>query len=114
MNRRSAVKNLLVSAGTVITFPSWVLSAGFADQPVYNTSYTPQEQAILASVCDTIIPAGNAVGALSVGVDKYLQKLFDDCYEPAINEEVKNQLIALQSSSKMASGKLFTELNPSE
>jgi hypothetical protein len=55
---------------------------------------------MLASITDTIIPAGNSIGALSVGVDKFLQKLIDDCYEKDVQDNVKTQLKLWNSAAK--------------
>jgi hypothetical protein len=69
----------------------------------YNYSsnfFSVAEQKILASITDTIIPAGNSIGALSVGVDKFLQKLIDDCYEKNAQDNVKTQLKSLEDTAK--------------
>jgi hypothetical protein len=73
----------------------------------HDTSFSVLEQQLLAQLVDTIIPAGTSVGALSVGVDKYLQKLIDDCYEPAVGDNVKKQLAALQESAHKNYGQPF-------
>src|SRR6185503_4089531 len=61
------------------------------------------------SITDTIIPAGNSIGALSVGVDKFLQKLIDDCYEKDVQANVKAQLKALETSAQSIHKKLFAD-----
>ncbi|MHA4845722.1 gluconate 2-dehydrogenase subunit 3 family protein [Flavitalea antarctica] len=110
MNRRSAVKNLALASGAMITLPSWMLKIGMTDHPTFVTDFTTAEQDILAKMCDTMIPAGNAIGALSVGVDKYLIKLIDDCYEPEVKANVKKHLHQLESSCLANQGKSFTDL----
>ena len=54
----------------------------------YTSSFTLSEQQVRLH-CDTIIPAGDSIGALSVGVDKFLQKLIDKCYDSKVQENVK-------------------------
>lgn len=71
----------------------------------------PELQEILASVADTIIPAGNSIGALSVGVDKFLQKLIDNCYEEEVQDNVKTQLMALEATAQSTYGRTFQECN---
>jgi len=75
-------------------------SCGISDKNTHLSSFSPEEQNILSAIADTIIPAGNAVGALSVGVDKYLQKLIDDCYEKPVQENIKKQLAVLNELAK--------------
>jgi hypothetical protein len=112
MNRRTAVKNVALASGSLITLPSWMLKLGLSDQPTFESGFTSEEQEILAKICDTIIPAGNSIGAISVGVDKFLIKLIDDCFEPGVQSNVKQQLHALQSSGQANGGKSFTDLSP--
>lgn len=100
MNRRKVLKQLTIAAGGLITLPQWMASCGISDSNVHASSFSSTEQRLLASVCDTIIPAGNAIGALSVGVDKYLQKLIDDCYEKDVQDNVKFRLKDLEKSAK--------------
>jgi hypothetical protein len=44
-----------------------------------------------------------------VGVDKFLQKLFADCYEKEVQDNIKMQLEALETSSQNLYGKSFKE-----
>jgi hypothetical protein len=107
MNRRIAVKNLVLATGSLITLPRWMKAFGNGN-PTHLSSFSVSEQQILATVTDTIIPAGNSIGALSVGVDKYFQKLVDDCYEKAEQENVKKGLQRLEESTQSTYGKPFT------
>jgi len=109
MDRRKAIKNLAIVSGGLITLPQWMVSCGVSDTTIHQTSFSVAEQKILASITDTIIPAGNSIGALSVGVDKFLQKLIDDCYEKDVQENVKTQLKALEESAKTTQKKSFAD-----
>lgn len=94
-----------------------------SDKDTHLSGFTPNAQATLAGLVDAIIPGGGAgapeggvagaggtaaaagaPGALAVGVDKFLQKLIDDCYEPTAKEAVKKQLAALDDAAKSAYG----------
>jgi hypothetical protein len=99
MDRRKVLKNIAIVSGGLITLPQWMVSCGVSDTTVHQTSFSSAEQKILANITDTIIPAGNSIGALSVGVDKFLQKLIDDCYEKDVQDNVKAQLKALEGSA---------------
>lgn len=109
MDRRRAIKNLAIVSGGLITLPQWVVSCGMSDSTTHQTSFSIAEQRILASITDTIIPAGNSIGALSVGVDKFLQKLIDDCYEKEVQDNVKIQLKALEDSAKAINKRSFAD-----
>jgi hypothetical protein len=107
MNRRKAVKNLLIGSGGLITLPFWMEACGISDKNTHQSSFSPAEQEMLAKITDTIIPAGNSIGALSVGTDKFLQKLIDDCYEKPVQDNVNRQMQSLETSAKTNYGKSF-------
>ena len=107
MNRRDTIKKLMAASGALVTLPSWAESWTRPEVNSFRSSFLQEQQTILASVTDTIIPQGNDIGALSVGVDKFLQKLFDKCYEPAVGENVKKQLAALETNAQAALSKNF-------
>src|SRR6187402_2044373 len=109
MDRRKAIKNLAIVSGGLITLPQWMVSCGVSDTTIHQTSFSIGEQKILASITDTIIPAGNSIGALSVGVDKFLQKLIDDCYEKDAQENVKTQLKYLEAGAKTINKRSFAD-----
>jgi len=109
MNRRRTIKQLVIAGGGLVTLPQWMISCGISDSPVHKSSFSQLEQELIASVADTIIPPGNSIGALSVGVDKYLQKLIDDCFEKDVQDNVKAQLKKLDVSAQSSNKKAFTE-----
>ena len=114
MDRRKAIKNLAIVSGGLIITPQWMVSCGVSDTTIHQTSFSIAEQKILAGITDTIIPAGNNIGALSAGVDKFLQKLIDDCYEKTIQDNVKTQLNGLEESAKAAHKKSFADCTQSQ
>ena len=112
MNRRKTIKQLVIAGGGLITLPQWIVSCGISDSPTHQTLFSQGEQELISSVVDTIIPAGNPIaigstGALSVGVDKYLIKLIDDCFEKEVQDNVKAQLKALSVSAQSLHHKSF-------
>ena len=109
MNRRTALKNISLVTGSVISLPAWMVSCGISDKNTHQSGFNSTEQKILSAVTDTIIPAGTSIGALSVGVDKFLQKLIDDCYEKPIQDNVKQQLHALDIVADNDHGKSFSD-----
>ena len=114
MNRRKSIKQIAIAAGGLITLPQWMISCGISDSPIHQSTFSKAEQDLLSSVADTIIPAGNSIGALSVGVDRYLQKLIDDCFEKEVQDNVKAQLSRLETSAKSVSNKSFSQCNQSQ
>lgn len=119
MNRRKSIKQLAIAAGGVIILPQWMISCGISDSETHSTSFSISEQELLASIVDTIIPAGTGIagekiGALAVGTDKFLQKLIDDCYDKEAQDNVKAQLKALAALAKSLHDKSFADCNAAQ
>ena len=98
MNRRKIIKNLMLGSVGIVSLPAWA-KGWKVDEMDFPLLYSNDEQGILAAVVNTIIPQGNAIGALSIGVDKYLQQLLADCYEVEIQDNVRLQLNLLNESA---------------
>ncbi len=113
MDRRKSLKNLLMGSLSLVSLPTWANGWGPSDVNIPNL-YVDDDQKILSSVVDTIIPQGDQIGALSVGVDKYIQRLLADCYEKEIQESFKQQLNDLNESASETFGKPFVSCNPDE
>lgn len=114
MNRRTTLKNLLIASGGLITLPSWAQHWSAEELTTLPSSFATADQQLLSAVADTILPAGNSIGALSVGVDKFLEKLIANCYEHDVQENVKTQLSALDNNAKTAYGNSFTSCDQTQ
>lgn len=108
MNRRESLKTLALATGSLIALPGWAQDWTSASIAGSYSIFSSSQQDILVSVVDTIIPAGNSIGALSVGVDKFLQKLLTDCYDAETQKNVKDQLEKLEQRATAANGKSFS------
>ncbi len=97
---------MLLSSG-LISLPAWANGWQVQDIASGSSAFAASEEEILTAVVDTIIPQGNSIGALSVGVDKFLQKLLNDCYDTVTQDNVKKQLNNLEAMSLAAYGKSF-------
>jgi len=97
---------MVLSSG-LISLPAWANGWRVSDLTISASTFATSEQEILTAVVDTIIPQGNSIGAIAVGVDKFLQKLLSDCYDTATQDNVKKQLNHLEAMSVTAYGKSF-------
>ncbi len=113
MNRRDSLRYLVAASGGLVALPAW--AEGWSRSTVAHlSSFLPTEQEILTSVTDTIIPVGNGMGALTVGVDKYLQKLIDNCYDSDAQQNIKKQLTALNANAQSVHQKNFAQCGQKE
>jgi hypothetical protein len=108
VKRRDSIKSIVLLSSGLISLPAW--ANGWQAQDITSggaSVFATSEQEILTAVVDTIIPQGNSIGALSVGVDKFLEKLLNDCYDSATQDNVKKQLNNLEAMSLITYGKSF-------
>lgn len=104
---------MLAAAGGLVALPAWAEAWDIKSLGTIQGSALSDSE-LLASVVDTIIPAGDSIGALSVGVDKFLQKLLAHCYEKDVQENVASQLKALNKKAKSTTGKPFSSCDQSQ
>ncbi len=108
MNRRDSLKTLLKTSGALVALPAWAHEWTREGIDLTRSIFSASQQDILVSVVDTIIPAGKSIGAISVGVDKFLGKLIADCYDADTQKNVKDQLDKLEQSAVSAHAKSFS------
>ena len=111
MKRRDSLKVLLASGGALLSLPSWAQNWNISEISQPASVFSETHQQLLSAVADTIILAGNSIGALTVGVDKFLIKLFDDCYTPEVQENLKSILTKLDSTAQSRFAQSFTSCN---
>lgn len=109
MNRRDSIKAMFVTAGGIASLPAWAEGWTLDTVPPATGVFNATEQQVLASIADTIIPKGDSIGALSVGVDKFLVGLLANCYEPDVQENVVKQVASLNTKAVAAGGKDFAQ-----
>ena len=97
----------MAASGTLIALPSWAEGWNSTNTATHVSSFSLEAQNTLAAVADTIIPTGDSIGAMSVGVDKFLQRLFDDCYEAEVRNNIRQQLQSLERSAEARHRKTF-------
>lgn len=113
MDRRNTLKRLMAASGGLIALPSWA-HGWTVGELTFDSSFSLKEQELLTAVSDTIIPAGDAIGAKSVGVDKFLLKLIEDCYPPEVLDNIKTQLNGLDASARSEYGKAYIDCDQAE
>ena len=108
MNRRSSLRQLLVGGSSLLVLPAWAQKWEINSLLPYVSSFSKKESDTLSSIVDTIIPSADGkMGAKTVGVDLFLEKLFDKCYEKEINDNIKYQLEALDRFALNVFGNKF-------
>lgn len=110
MNRRQAIS---LGAAAAVAIPAgliwWNKSA--LSKP---TAWNENRQAILEAAVDAIIPETKTPGAKSLGVDRYVAKVVQDCLDAEKQALFSNSLVALDKAAKKQFSKAFKLLSASE
>ncbi|OKL42049.1 gluconate 2-dehydrogenase subunit 3 family protein [Pontibacter flavimaris] len=114
MDRRSAVKGLLIFAGSVAVLPSCVLEEGKASIPLDHLDVSAGEEELLAEVVETLIPATDTPGAKAMGLHLFTLKMLDDCYSREDQQTFMTGMTAFAELAKEQTGKRFTKCSPEQ
>lgn len=115
MDRRTSIRHLLMSSGALVALPAWAHGWTKDELTTGEGFLSPDQESMLSSMVDTILPAvEKGMGGLKVGVDKFLIKLFDQCYEPDIQRNISTQLSQLSEKSKALFDRSFQECSMAE
>ena len=91
---------MALATGSMVILPSWAKGWHKNQLLATQSCFTTEEEKLLTSLADAIIPAGQEnVGALSVGVDQFLIRLFSDCYEKEVQDKIKHQLLQINQKA---------------
>lgn len=79
-----------------------------------DSAFSSKEQRLISSVADTIIPEKDSFGAIPQGVDKFLIRLFDECYEEDVRNNIKLQLSVLDKKAMNTAGNSFPDCSQTQ
>jgi hypothetical protein len=79
MERRLALKNLLIIAGGTILLPSCLNQDKKVSIPLNHINVSAEHEALLAEMVETIIPKTDTPGARELGVHQFVLVMIDDC-----------------------------------
>ncbi|GAB3707972.1 gluconate 2-dehydrogenase subunit 3 family protein [Spirosoma flavus] len=118
MNRRDALMRVAALAGATITLPALAdtLEASAArraltGKPVF---FTPDQDATVAELAETIIPTTKTPGAKAAKVNEIIDVILKDCYKPDDQQRFVEGLAQTNKLSQDAYGKAFVQLDPTQ
>lgn len=114
MKRREALKTLGFAAAGLVALPAWARGWNPQEIALSSSSFSMNEQAILSSVAGTIIPEKDGIGAIPLEVDKFLVRLFDECYEEDARANIKLQLNELNKKAQNSHNKSFSDCSQTQ
>ncbi|WP_343848726.1 gluconate 2-dehydrogenase subunit 3 family protein [Algoriphagus jejuensis] len=114
MNRRIALRHLALISGGLVLIPSCDFSKEDILAAYDKLKVSASQKALLGSISDTIIPAGEIKGALDLEVPDFILVMVNDCFTEENQEKFTVGLGAFQDYVKKSAGKKFEDLTTKE
>jgi hypothetical protein len=114
MNRRIALKQLgFITAGAMI-LPSCVHKARELSIALKNIVITGDQEAVLAEIVQTMIPATDVPGAKDIRVHQFVLRMVDDCYDTETQQKFVTGLAQVDELTKKRFDKSFEDCTDEE
>jgi hypothetical protein len=114
MNRRTILKQLAMATTAAMLLPSCISDPKKVSIALKNLDINGDEEELLASIAETIIPATDKPGAVAVGAHLFTFVMVDDCQDKASKEKYLKGLRLFEDTCKQMKGKTFTKSTADE
>ena len=114
MNRRSALKNLLIVTGGVLFLPSCKGDTSKASVLLQNMKVSGEEEKLLAELSDALIPATDTPGAKDVYAHLFVLRMMDDCRGKEDQEKFMKGLTQFNERARKSFNQSFSRLTPAQ
>jgi hypothetical protein len=111
MERRFAIKQILIMAGGIALLPSCLKEAGKSSIALNNLDVSLDQEMLLGEIAETIIPATDTPGAKQLNLHLFVLKMLDDLYEKEDQKLFMKGLSDFSDSAQDKYGKSFQKLN---
>ena len=110
MNRRTAVRNIVIISAGASLLPSCTSSTNEGSLPLKNISLTASQENMLAELTETIIPkTGNFIGAKDLKSHEFILTMVDDCASPEDQKTFTESMKAFEDACQKKFNTSFTE-----
>lgn len=98
---------MALAVGGLIAMPAWANGWSEASIKAVPSDFNPGQDALLAEIVETILPATDTPGARDLKIHSFVQKMIADCYEPEVQENIFKGLETVEQLAKQTYGKSF-------
>jgi hypothetical protein len=102
------------AVGGLISLPAWATSWTPETVSLPHSFFSPQQEAVLAALTETIIPKTDTPGAKALNVHQFIQKVVADCYDKTAQEKFQKGLDTADDLAKKSFGKSLSEGDPTQ
>ncbi len=114
MNRRTALKQVgLLTAGAMLV-PACVRKVNEATVALKNIAITGDQEALLADIVGTLIPATDTPGAKELDIHRYVLRMVDDCEDKESQQHFVTGLSQVDEIMETRFDKTFSDCTTEE
>ncbi|WP_428330813.1 gluconate 2-dehydrogenase subunit 3 family protein [Mucilaginibacter sp.] len=111
MNRRTVIKNLALVLGSAALLPSCLHNKPVTAVALKHIPLDADQQALIADMCETIIPKTTTPGAKDLNLHLFTLKMLDDCYNKKDQQAIVTGLADFNDLVKKKYNQSFSELS---
>ncbi|RDC61466.1 hypothetical protein AHMF7616_00045 [Adhaeribacter pallidiroseus] len=98
---------MALAFGSLLALPAWADSWSATSIQSLKSYLSSEQEALLAEITETILPATNTPGAKDLKIYTFVHKMIADCYEPEVQENVVKGLATAEQLAKQTYAKTF-------
>jgi hypothetical protein len=111
MQRRTAVKQLIVMTTGALLIPSCVREAKKVSIALDHLKLNADHESLVASITETLLPTSDTPGAKELKLHEFVLRMVDDCYSPDQQKEFQQGLQDFDKYAADTAGDSFTDMN---
>jgi hypothetical protein len=101
----------MAAAVGLMSLPAWAANWNKSTVAAGTTALSPSQEALLAEIVETIIPATDTPGAKELGIHQFVQKMVADCFEKKVQAGFTAGLNHVEEMAKKNGGSSFVALD---
>lgn len=114
MKRRTVLKQMVYVTGGLLLLPACLQNRSKASILLKNIPVDGEQEAMLAELSETIIPATDTPGAKDISAHLFTLMMVDDCYAKEDRQKFTAGLKAFQKKTEDDFGASFPALSPAQ
>jgi hypothetical protein len=111
MNRRDALKSVVLLMGGTVIGASAILTGCAPETQLNSLNFSPEDLAFLDELGETIIPTTDTPGAKATKIGEFMQMMVKECYDADQQTTFVKGLAAIRTDFKAEKSGEFMEAN---
>ncbi|MET3979557.1 hypothetical protein ABIB62_002143 [Mucilaginibacter sp. UYP25] len=114
MNRRIAIRNMALILGSAAILPSCLTDKGKPVVQLKKLKVDADQETLVNNLTETILPKTDTPGAAELGINLFVFKMIDDCYDKEHQADFIKGLGDFADAAKKQLGKSFNDSTVAE